>query len=87
MLYYNKNDILVRNMEQDDIQMITDEEIAQEWPADVKKYEMRFQNQIEGKSIALAAEYLNIVYLGVGLHSGYGSAQRMYVKRGYAQNN
>lgn len=23
------------------------------------------------------------VYLGVGLHSGYGSAQRMYIKRGY----
>ena len=25
----------------------------------------------------------NTVYLGVGLHHGYGSAQRMYVKRGY----
>lgn len=25
----------------------------------------------------------DIIYLGVGLHSGYGSAQRMYVKRGY----
>ena len=24
-----------------------------------------------------------MVYLGVGMHSGYGSAQRMYVKRGY----
>lgn len=23
------------------------------------------------------------VYLGVGLHSGYGAAQRMYFKRGY----
>lgn len=31
----------------------------------------------------IAATYSNIVYLGVGLHSGYGSAQRMYVKRGY----
>ena len=31
----------------------------------------------------LAAKYADIVYLGVGLHSGYGSAQRMYVKRGY----
>ena len=31
----------------------------------------------------IAAEYSNTVYLGVGLHSGYGSAQRMYVKRGY----
>lgn len=31
----------------------------------------------------IAAEYGNVVYLGVGLHSGYGSAQRMYVKRGF----
>ena len=31
----------------------------------------------------IAAEYADAVYLGVGLHSGYGSAQRMYVKRGY----
>lgn len=32
---------------------------------------------------AVAARYSNIVYLGVGLHAGYGSAQRMYVRRGY----
>ncbi len=31
----------------------------------------------------IAAKYSDTVYLGVGLHSGYGSAQRMYVKRGY----
>lgn len=31
----------------------------------------------------IAAAYADVVYLGVGLHSGYGSAQRMYVKRGY----
>lgn len=31
----------------------------------------------------IASKYSDIVYLGVGLHSGYGSAQRMYVKRGY----
>lgn len=31
----------------------------------------------------IAAAYADEVYLGVGLHSGYGSAQRMYVKRGY----
>lgn len=31
----------------------------------------------------LAAEICDTVCLGVGLHSGYGSAQRMYVKRGY----
>lgn len=31
----------------------------------------------------IAAEYSDTVYLGVGLHNGYGSAQRLYVKRGY----
>lgn len=31
----------------------------------------------------IAARYAGMVYLGVGLHSGYGAAQRMYVKRGY----
>lgn len=31
----------------------------------------------------LAGEFSDTVYLGVGLHSGYGSAQRMYIKRGY----
>lgn len=31
----------------------------------------------------IASQYADEVYLGVGLHSGYGSAQSMYVKRGY----
>lgn len=31
----------------------------------------------------VAAEIADTVFLSVGLHSGYGSAQRMYVKRGY----
>ncbi len=31
----------------------------------------------------IAFSYSDVIYLGVGLHSGYGSAQRMYIKRGY----
>ncbi|MDO4295140.1 MAG: GNAT family N-acetyltransferase [bacterium] len=31
----------------------------------------------------VAAKVSDRVYLGVGLHKDYGSAQRMYVKRGY----
>ncbi len=139
MVYYDDGQVLIRNMQQRDAQIITEEEIAQGWHVDIAKYEMRLQHQSEGKSIALAAEfrgnvagYINVypnagegafadrgyaelvdfgvlekyqrkgigsklmdvaeqiaaehsrvVYLGVGLHSGYGSAQRMYVKRGY----
>lgn len=126
-------------MRQSDAQIITDEETAQGWSADVGKYESRLQHQSEGKAISLVAEYhgnvagyiniypdsewgafagrgypelvdfgvlekyrrngigsklmdiaeqialeyADIVYLGVGMHAGYGSAQRMYVKRGY----
>ncbi len=31
----------------------------------------------------IASQYSDTVYLGVGVHNGYGSAQRMYIKRGY----
>lgn len=31
----------------------------------------------------IAFGYSKTVYLGVGLHNGYGNAQRMYCKRGY----
>lgn len=139
MVYYSDKDILIRNMQPSDAQIITDEEIAQGWDAGADKYEMRLKHQSEGKSVSLVAEYqgniagyiniypnsewgafagqgypeivdfgvlekyrrkgigsklmdvaeqiaaehADIVYLGVGMHNGYGSAQRMYVKRGY----
>ncbi|MDE7298295.1 MAG: GNAT family N-acetyltransferase [Lachnospiraceae bacterium] len=141
MIYYQDNEIVIRNLEEDDTQIITDGEIAQGWDSEgrIDKYRMRLKDQAEGRSVALAAEYrgdvagyiniypdskwgafshrgypeivdfgvlekyrrrgiggklmdaaekiaaeyADIVYLGVGLHSGYGSAQRMYVKRGY----
>ncbi len=139
MEYYNKDNLIIRNMELSDAQDITDEEIAQGWDTDVSKYHKRLKDQKDGRCIALtavfygrAAGYINIypncmwgafggkglpeivdfgvlekyrkhgigtvlmdiaeniageysdtVYLGVGLHSGYGSAQRMYAKRGY----
>lgn len=48
----------------------------------------KYRNQGIGTALMdiaeqIAATYADTVYLGVGLHSGYGSAQRMYVKRGY----
>jgi GNAT superfamily N-acetyltransferase len=36
-------------------------------------------NRIEAEAVKLS----NTVCLGVGLHSGYGAAQRLYIKRGY----
>ena len=48
----------------------------------------RFQRLGIGTALMSAAEekakeYCNSVCIGVGLHSGYGAAQRMYIKRGY----
>jgi len=139
MIFYKDNEVTIRNMTPEDAPVITAEEIAQGWDADISKYEARLKDQSEGKAVSLVAEYhgqvsgyINIypnstwgafadrgypeivdfgvlekyrrhgigsrlmdaaeeiasrysdtVYLGVGLHSGYGSAQRMYVKRGY----
>lgn len=139
MVYYEDGEAVVRNMEPEDAQIISDEETAQGWHANREKYEERLRHQAEGRAVSLVAEYrgkvagyINIypgsnggpfcgrgyaelvdfgvlekyrrrgiggilmdaaenearkysdtVFLGVGLHSGYGSAQRMYVKRGY----
>lgn len=49
---------------------------------------MKFQKQGIGSALMEHAEKQaelssEFVCLGVGLHKGYGSAQRMYVKRGY----
>lgn len=139
MVYYKDDKIVVRDLQQSDARIFTDEEIAQGWDAEIDKYEMRLKHQAEGKSVSLAAEYdgkpagyINVypaadegafagqglpeivdfgvlekyrrhgignklmdvaeqiagqyadrVFLGVGLHSGYGSAQRIYARRGY----
>lgn len=40
-------------------------------------------SQLMDKAEQLAFSAADTVCLSVGLHSGYGSAQRMYVKRGY----
>ena len=40
-------------------------------------------NNILDAAEAKAAEISNSLSLSVGLHSGYGAAQRIYVKRGY----
>lgn len=40
-------------------------------------------NKLMDVAEEIAARYSDTVCLSVGLHSGYGSAQRIYVKRGY----
>ena len=139
MIYYSDNMLVIRNMEEADAQIFTDEETAQGWHPDISQYWTRLRDQAEGQCVSLSAvdeghpagyinvyitglggafsgkgwpeivdfgvlekyrrkgigsklmdaaeqiagQYADTVWLGVGLHSGYGSAQRMYVKRGY----
>ena len=139
MIHYNDGELIIRDMEEGDARIFTDEEKAQGWNADISKYLTRLRDRDEGKCVSLTAvyqghpagyihvylsglggafsgkgwpeivdfgvlekyrrkgigsrlmdeaeqtagQYADTVWLGVGLHSGYGSAQRMYVKRGY----
>lgn len=139
MIYYQDETITIRTMVEADAVIITSEEIAQGWNANLKKYEKRLHDQHERLCISLVSDYLgnvagyinlyfkikhgpfkdtnypeivdfgvlekyrrigignklmdvaeeialqysDTVCLGVGLHNGYGSAQRMYIKRGY----
>ena len=139
MIYYDNNELVIRNMEEADARVFTDEETAQGWHADISKYLTRLRDQVEGKCVALTAvyqghpagyanvyltglggpfvekgwpeivdfgvlekyrrkgigsrlmdtaeqigaQYADTIWLCVGLHNGYGSAQRMYIKRGY----
>ena len=139
MIYYQQDDLLIRDMEPADAQIFTDEEIAQGWHTEITKFQEEMKDRDEGKCISLTAEYgghpagyvhvylsakdgpfkdnrfpeivdfnvlekyrrrgfgskmmdtaeqiasryADTVCLSVGMHNGYGSAQRMYVKRGY----
>ena len=140
MIYYKDNDLIVRDLCEQDIDVFVAGEIAQGWlGAKRDKLEMRLRHKTELGAIPIAAEFngnaagyvtvypdskwgvfgdkgyceivdfavlekyrrhgigsrlmdaaekiaavhSDTVYLAVGLHSGYGSAQRMYIKRGY----
>lgn len=43
----------------------------------------RFGSKLLGIAEKIGAEMNDIISLAVGLHWGYGQAQRMYIKRGY----
>ena len=139
MIYYQDEELLIRDMEEADAQIFNDEYIAQGWHPEIDYYLMRIREAAEGKCVAMtavyqgcpagslylyrsakegpfkgtgypeivdfsvlkkyqrrgvgarlmdaaeqiAAKYADTVCLGVGLSREYGTAQRMYVKRGY----
>lgn len=50
----------------------------------LEKYRRRgIGNALMDAAEAIASGMSDTVCLGVGLHAGYGSAQRMYIRRGY----
>ena len=57
MIYYNENDILIRDMVESDPEIITHEEHLQGWTNQkVEKYTRRLKDVANGKCIALVAE-------------------------------
>ena len=57
MIYYQGNDLVIRNMKEADASIFVDEYTAQGWHDDVEGYLMRLRDQAEGKCFALTAEY------------------------------
>ena len=57
MVYYQDEEMLIRDMETADAQVFYDEYTAQGWHPEVEYYLMRIREQAEGKCVALAAVY------------------------------
>lgn len=139
MIYYQNDELVIRDMEKADAKAFYDGYTAQGWHSEEAYYHMRMKEAAEGKCAALTAEYqgkpagnvyvyfdvqegpfkgkgwpmivdfsvlkkyqrkgighqlmnaaeaiagrhADTVCLGVGLCKEYGTAQRMYIKRGY----
>jgi hypothetical protein len=73
MIYYQDDELTIRNMEEADARIFTDEEIAQGWNADISKYLTRVRDQAEGKCVSLTAVYqghpagyVNVYRTGLG---------------------
>ena len=60
MVYYIDNELMIRNMEEADARIFTDEEIKQGWHTDISKFLTRLKDQSEGKCISLTAAYKGV---------------------------
>ena len=57
MIYYQDEELVIRDMEEADAQIFNDEYTAQGWHPDINYYLMRIREAAEGKCIALTAVY------------------------------
>ena len=85
MIYYQDQDILIRNMQASDAPIITEEEIAQGWHQTVEKYEMRLRDQAEGKCISLVAEYQGQVAGYINVYWDWAITAGAFAGKGYPE--
>ena len=139
MIYHNEGQIIIRDMNAGDAQILYDTYASYGWHPDIETYNSYYRQQKNGERLVFIPEYegkvsgqctlmlhptdgtwggkgipeivdltvffdkhrhgignklldvaeaeaakiSDMVYLAVGVHSGYGAAQRIYVKRGY----
>ena len=83
MVFYRDDEMLIRNMQESDAQIITDCEILQGYHASVEKYRMRLRHQREGKSVALVAEYRGQV--AGYIHVYWSETTGAFAKTGYPE--
>lgn len=57
MIYYQDEELLIRDMEEADAQIFNDEYTAQGWHPEIDYYLMRIREAAEGKCIAMTAVY------------------------------
>ena len=70
MIYYSDENILIRDLQESDARIITDEEVAQGWHQTIDKYLIRLKDQAEGISINLVAEYKGKVAGYINVYPG-----------------
>ena len=83
MIYYDEENLMIRNMILDDAQVFTDEEIAQGWNADISKYKTRLADQASGKAISLVALYQGkqAGYINIYPDSTWGHLEEWVIRK------
>ena len=74
VIYYKAENLMIRNMENADAQVFTEEFTAQGWHPSMAEYRSRLNDQSDGKCIALTAVYAGCPagYVYVYLHANEG---------------
>ncbi|MBQ1255998.1 MAG: GNAT family N-acetyltransferase [Clostridia bacterium] len=74
MIYFESQDIIIRNMQPGDVKIIASEEEKQGWGYDDWKYEKRLRHQAEGKCVSFVCEYKGEVagYINLYNKAGHG---------------